>query len=100
MSDVCREMAQLGKGIGNENRYRILQALMRGPRTVGEIAVKVGLAQPMVSQNLKILKTAHLVDDERQGKEVHYAINVAYMASLLKKLAIDVERSNKDYKQQ
>ena len=85
----------MGRGIGNENRYRILEALMRGPRTVNEIAAKLGLAQPIVSQNLKILKSAELVDAERQGKEVYYSINVAYMASLLKKLALDVERSKK-----
>lgn len=40
MTDLCREIAQMGKGIGNENRYRILEALMKGPRTVGQIAKK------------------------------------------------------------
>lgn len=85
----------MGKGIGNENRYRILEALMRGPRTVGEIAAKVSLAQPAVSQNLKVLKSANLVFDERQGQEVHYSINVKYMASLLQKLAMDVQKTKK-----
>ena len=85
----------MGKGIGNENRYRILEALMRGPRTVGEIAVKTGFAQPAVSQHLKVLKSANLVEDERQGQEVYYSINMAYMAGLLKKLAADVLQSKK-----
>jgi DNA-binding transcriptional ArsR family regulator len=80
----------MGKGLSNENRYRILEALMRGPRTVGEIASRVKLAQPAVSQHLKILKAANLVEDERQGQEVYYKVNVAYMAGLLKKLATDV----------
>ncbi len=93
MSDLCKEIAKMGKGIGNENRYHILEALMRGPRTVGEIAVMARLAQPSVSQNLKVLKQANLVTDERSGQEIHYSINVSYMASLLKKLALDVEKS-------
>ncbi len=92
MSDLCKEMARMGKGIGNENRYRILEALMRGPRTVSEIAARVKLAQPAVSQNLKILKDANLVEDERQGQEIYYSINVAYMAKLLKQLAQGVEQ--------
>ncbi len=96
MSDLCNEMARMGRGIGNENRYRILEALMRGSRTVGEIAAGVRLAQPAVSHNLKILKSAELVYAERQGKEIYYTINVAYMASLLKKLATDVEHSKKN----
>lgn len=95
MSDVCNEIARMGKGIGNENRYRILEALMRGPRTVSEIAVRTGFAQPAVSQHLKVLKEAHLVEDERHGQEVYYSISVSYMTRLLRKLALDVERGKK-----
>lgn len=95
MSDVCAEIARLGKGIGNENRYRILESLMKGPRTVNEITEKVGLTQPAVSQSLKVLKEANLVEDERRGQEVFYSINVAYMTNLLKKLATDVEKSKR-----
>jgi len=82
----------MGKGIGNENRYRILETLMKGPRTVGEVAKKVGLPQPAVSQHLKALKSANLVEDARQGQEVLYSVNVIYMATLLKKLAADLSK--------
>lgn len=95
MSDLCKEIARMGKGLGNENRYRILEALMKGPKTVGEIANKVSLAQPSVSQNLKVLKTADIVTDERRGQEVYYSINVEYMTNLLRRLAVDVERSKR-----
>jgi len=95
MSDLCKEIARMGKGLGNENRYRILEVLMKGPKTVGEIADRVGLAQPSVSQNLKVLKAANIVADERRGQEVFYAINVEYMTNLLRRLAVDVERSQK-----
>lgn len=90
MSDLCKEIARMGKGIGNENRYRILEVLMKGSRTVGEIAARVDLAQPAVSQHLKVLKEAELVTDERSGQEVYYSINVAYMTNLLHKLSQDV----------
>lgn len=90
MSDLCKEIANMGKGIGNENRYRILGTLMKGPLSVGEIAKRVNIPQPAVSQHLKVLKSANLVEDERQGQEVLYSVNVSYMASLLKKLATDL----------
>ena len=92
MTDLCKEIARMGKGLGNENRYRILETLMGSARTVGEIARKVKLTQPLVSQNLRILKSAELVTHEKRGKEVYYKINVSYMASLLKKLATDVSK--------
>lgn len=97
MTDLCREIAEMGKGIGNENRYRILETLMKGPLSVGQIAKKVGLAQPAVSQHLKVLKSAQLVEDTRKKQEILYSVNVAYMASLLKKLSTDLpdkKRSN------
>lgn len=90
MSDLCTEIARMGKGIGNENRYRILQVLMQGPRTVSEVAAHIKRAQPAVSQNLKVLKEANLVVDERRGKEVYYSIHVAYMAKLLRALVKDM----------
>ena len=90
MSDLCKEIANMGKGIGNENRYNILLTLKRGPLAVGEIAKKVNISQPAVSQHLKVLKSSNLVEDERRGQEVLYSINVSYMAGLLKKLATNL----------
>lgn len=90
MTDLCKEIANMGKGIGNENRYRILESLMKGSLSVGDIAKKVNIPQPAVSQHLKVLKSAQLVSDERQGQEVLYSVNVSYMAGLLKKLATNL----------
>ncbi len=93
MSSLCDEIAAMGKGLGNKSRYRILESLMKGPKTVGEIVSFVKLSQPNVSQNLKVMKEAELVLCERRGQEIIYSINIEYMASLLKKLATDVEKS-------
>lgn len=92
MSDLCREIARMGKGIGNENRYRIFETLMDGPLSVGDVAAKVKLPQPAVSQHLKVLKSSDLVKDERRGQEVLYSVNVSYMGALLKKLASDLPK--------
>jgi ArsR family transcriptional regulator len=93
MTDLCKEIAAMGKGIGNENRYRVLEALMKGSLAVGEIAERIGIPQPAVSQHLKVLQSAHLVEGERRGKEIFYSINITYMTKLLKRLADDVSKS-------
>jgi len=94
MTDLCKKIANLGKGIGNENRYRILEILMKKPLTVGEIAEKVNLPQPAVSQHLKALKVACLVEDERHGQKVLYSVNASYIAILIKKLVTDLPKKN------
>lgn len=95
MTGLREEIEKLGKGIGNANRYRVLEAMMNGPKTVGEIVASVKLTQPNVSQNLKVLKSANLVKSKRKGQEVLYSVNVAYMADLLKQLVLKIQTCKK-----
>lgn len=91
MSELCKQMALLGKGLGNENRFTILQTTMKKPRTVGEIAKLSRLPQPAVSQHLKVLKSANLVESTRQGQEIRYLVNAEFMTMLLKKLTTNLK---------
>lgn len=95
MNKFCEEIQNLGKGIGNGNRYQILEALMRGQRTVGQIVKSVGLKQPAVSQHLRTLKSYGLVTDKRHGQKVYYAINVPYTLGILKNFFIHLNRCKK-----
>jgi len=91
MSDLCEAMNKFGKGIGNAPRYRIVEALFAGPKTVGELVEKTKQSQPLVSQHLKVLKESNLVQDERRGQEVFYTLNAEYMIKLLKKLSEELK---------
>jgi DNA-binding transcriptional ArsR family regulator len=86
MSDLCGEVNKFGKGIGNATRYRIIEALLKGPKTVNELTKLAKLSQSAVSQHLKTLKACNLVMDERRGKEVFYAFNAKHTLDLLKHL--------------
>lgn len=92
MTDLCNEVERFGKGIGNTSRYRIVEALFRGPKTVSELVGTTGFSQPLVSQHLKILKSCELVTDERQGQEVRYALNTEYAVKLLHKLTQEMQK--------
>lgn len=95
MPDLCDEVQKFGKGIGNASRYRIVEALFKCPKTVGELVKVVKLTQPAVSQHLKTLKAAGIVTDERCGQEVRYSLNTTYVLGLLKRLSSDVGRKKK-----
>jgi DNA-binding transcriptional ArsR family regulator len=67
-----------GKGFdafGDPTRRAILEELRRGPMTVGELADRVPVSRPAVSQHLKVLKEARLVRDRRSGTRRIYAIS-------------------------
>ena len=88
-------MEKFGKGVGNASRYRIVEALFKGPKTVSQLVATVRQTQPAVSQHLKVLKACDLVQDKRRGKEVVYSLNTRYVLNLLKALSSDVGRKKK-----
>jgi len=95
MGSFCDEIQKLGKGIGSNARYKILESLLKGPLTVGEIVKSVKLSQPAVSQHLKTLKACQLVSDDKHGKEVFYSVNVKHMAALLKHFVTNINKCPK-----
>ena len=95
MTNLCKEINEFGKSIGNESRYRILQTLLKGQKTVGELVQIVKLSQPAVSQHLKTLKGSGLVVNERHGQEVFYSVNTEYLLGLLKNLLDQAKKKKK-----
>ena len=89
------EIKKLGRGIGSNARYRILESLLKGPLAVGEIVKAVKLSQPAVSQHLKTLKICQLVSDQKRGKEVFYSVNIEHMAELLRHFVISINKCPK-----
>ena len=92
MSDLCNEVEKFGKGIGSVPRYRIVETLFTGPKTVSELAKKTKLSQPLVSQHLRVLKETGLVTDERRGQEVLYTLDSKHTIELLKKLVEELSQ--------
>ncbi|MDP2812296.1 MAG: metalloregulator ArsR/SmtB family transcription factor [bacterium] len=95
MTDLCKTMNKFGKGISNASRYRIIEVLFSGPKTVGELAEKTKQSQPLVSQHLRVLKESGLVQDERRGQEVLYTLNAEYAIRLLKHLLEEFKSKKK-----
>jgi DNA-binding transcriptional ArsR family regulator len=56
-------------------RRAVLERLRDGPRPVGEIASGLPVTRPAVSQHLKVLKEAGLVDDRSEGTRRIYHID-------------------------
>jgi DNA-binding transcriptional ArsR family regulator len=61
--------------LGDPTRRRILERLCTGPKPVGVIAAGLSVSRPAVSQHLKILKEAGLVQEEPQGTRRIYHID-------------------------
>lgn len=83
MADLCEKIQRLGKGVSSSTRYKIVEALMDGPKPVSDIVAKVKLSQPAVSQHLRTLKACGLVESAKHGQEVHYSLNIRHLLKVL-----------------
>lgn len=63
-------------------RREILDALIRGPRAVGDLVAETGLSQPNTSRHLRILREAGLVESRVAGQRRLYALRGEGFAEL------------------
>jgi DNA-binding transcriptional ArsR family regulator len=70
--------------LGDPTRRVVLKRLRRGARSVGEIAEGMEVSRPAVSQHLKILKAARLVNVHAEGTRRVYAVDTRGIESLRK----------------
>lgn len=61
--------------IADGNRRHLLEELRRGPKTVTELAQGLPVSRPAVSQHLKVLLDAKLVNVTAQGTRRIYDID-------------------------
>jgi DNA-binding transcriptional ArsR family regulator len=66
--------AELLKAMAHPLRLALLVSMTEGPQCVHELVEATGATQPLVSQHLRILRGADLLQWERRGREVVYAI--------------------------
>jgi len=74
MEDTQRPLADYFKSLGDENRLRIVQFLRNGERCVCEIVPLVGTSQSNVSQHLRVLREAGIIDYRRDKKMIKYFV--------------------------
>lgn len=77
-----KQIAAICKALGHPARIQILRHLMEEDRCIcGKIVTVLSLAQSTVSQHLKILKEAGLVQGEVEGPRTCYCINRETLAA-------------------
>ena len=74
MDEITILQAEVLRTLASPRRLEILHALARGPIEVGRLAQVIGASQPNVSQHLAVLRTAGMVEAERDGREVRYRL--------------------------
>jgi len=88
MTDVATDELQSFKAsffraLAHPIRIRILELLVRGDRSVQELQDALSLEQPIVSQQLAVLRSNNIVSGKKEGVSVRYSVRDPLIADLL-----------------
>jgi DNA-binding transcriptional ArsR family regulator len=70
------------EALADGTRRAVFEQLREGPRSVGEIAARLPVSRPAVSQHLRVLKDAGLVENVPAGTRRLYSVAPAGLEQL------------------
>lgn len=75
--------AEFFRALAHPVRIQIIEALATGERSVQELQEALHLEQPIVSQQLAVLRAKNIVSPRKLGTTVRYALGDPLIAELL-----------------
>src|SRR6266567_1532223 len=70
------------EAFSHPTRHAIVELLRQRPSTVGELANQLPVTRPAVSQHLRVLKSAGLVEEDRRGTRHYFRLHPKSLAEL------------------
>ncbi|MGV9293819.1 ArsR/SmtB family transcription factor [Amycolatopsis sp. NPDC003676] len=80
---VLADAGELLRALAAPVRIAIVLQLREADRCVHELVDELDVAQPLISQHLRVLKTAGVVQGERRGREVVYRLVDDHLAHIV-----------------
>ncbi|WP_408015913.1 ArsR/SmtB family transcription factor [Rhodococcus chondri] len=81
--DTLIAAGELLRALSAPVRIAIVLQLRESTRCVHELVGALGVTQPLISQHLRVLKTAGVVRGERSGREVLYRLADDHLAHIV-----------------
>jgi len=85
--------AKIFKALADPIRIKIMDFLRNGEKCVCEIIPYVGIAQPLVSRHLKILKNTGLVKVRKEGNRRYYSVTDPRIFKVIDAVTLDLTLS-------
>jgi DNA-binding transcriptional ArsR family regulator len=90
-SAAAGKVAETLQALASPNRLLILTRLRQSPCSVTELSASVGMEQPAVSHQLRLLRNLGLVIGDRSGRSIVYRLYDNHVAALLDEAVYHIE---------
>ena len=81
--DALEQAAECLKTLAHPHRLRMVQMLLRGRYTVGELAEACGIPSHMASEHLRLMQRCGFMTSEKDGRKAYYQIAEPHLANIM-----------------
>ncbi len=78
------QAAECLKALAHPHRLRIVQMLLRGRYTVGQLAEACEIHSHMASEHLRLMQRCGFLQSERAGRQVYYRVTEPHLVNILR----------------
>lgn len=82
--DAMGQAAECLRVLAHPHRLRMIQMLLSGDFTVGELAEACELPTAMASDHLRLMQRCGFLSSEKEGRKVYYRVTEPHLKSILK----------------
>ncbi|MBI1829899.1 MAG: winged helix-turn-helix transcriptional regulator [Planctomycetes bacterium] len=81
--DALEQAAECLKILAHPHRLRMIQMLLSGQYTVGELADACDIPSHMASEHLRLMQRCGFLKSEKDGRKTYYAVAEPHLADIL-----------------
>ena len=81
--DALGRAAECLKVLAHPHRLRMIQMLLAGDFTVGELAQACDLPSAMASEHLRLMQRCGFLDSQKNGRQVYYRVTEPHLKNIM-----------------
>ena len=81
---ALEQAAECLKTLAHPHRLRIVQMLLRGRYTVGELAEACEIPSHMASEHLRLMQRCGFLTSQKEGRKAYYEVAEPHLKNILK----------------
>jgi DNA-binding transcriptional ArsR family regulator len=81
--EALEDAAECLKMLAHPHRLRIVQMLLQGRYTVGELAGACGIPSHMASEHLRLMQRCGFLRSEKEGRKAFYQVAEPHLAEIM-----------------
>jgi DNA-binding transcriptional ArsR family regulator len=81
--DALEQAAECLRTLAHPHRLRMVQMLLRGRYTVGELAQACDIPSHMASEHLRLMQRCGFLSSRKEGRKTYYQITEPHLANIM-----------------